>query len=235
MLRDCRRCNDWTRCILHFDKKNSSTSTVSTQTGESYFLSLKCLKWSFSLCSCAFNQCFLKNWRVILEICHIQAAICFVIADKPLISGVYHHFGALYGVRKLWASPPDRPRTSAQNSPLEMDSIMSLGGPLKQFTSCVTGGNAATKRGGKRSESVRRSSFTRRRSISRRRSLPCGSQKVPDSWLRVYQAELKKERWAGAQLLIHGRKKQIVHTKASAACRKFLCKLLQTCLVFMQF
>uniref|UniRef100_A0A3B5JX73 Uncharacterized protein n=1 Tax=Takifugu rubripes TaxID=31033 RepID=A0A3B5JX73_TAKRU len=60
-----------------------------------------------------------------------------------------------------------------------MDSIMSLGGPLKQFTSYLA---------------VRRSSFSRRRSISRRRSLPCSSQKVPDSWLRVYQDELKRER-----------------------------------------
>ncbi|XP_077363119.1 uncharacterized protein LOC144007385 isoform X2 [Festucalex cinctus] len=73
---------------------------------------------------------------------------------------------------------------------LKMDSILSLGAPLKQFTStCAPGKSSpATK--------VRRSSFTRRRSISRRRSLPsCGGQKVPDShWLRVYQAELKRER-----------------------------------------
>ncbi|TKS88361.1 hypothetical protein D9C73_023209 [Collichthys lucidus] len=77
-----------------------------------------------------------------------------------------------------------------------MDSLMSLGSPLKQFTSCVSGKskNAATKRVEKRSQSVRRSSFTRRKSISRRRSLPCSSQKVPDSWLRMYQAELKRER-----------------------------------------
>lgn len=78
--------------------------------------------------------------------------------------------------------------------PSVMDSIMSLGRPLKQFASCMTGGNAQTKRGSKRSQSVRRSSFTRRKSISRRRSLPCGGQKVPDSWLRSYQAELKRER-----------------------------------------
>ncbi|XP_041663888.1 uncharacterized protein si:ch211-81a5.8 isoform X2 [Cheilinus undulatus] len=71
-----------------------------------------------------------------------------------------------------------------------MDSIMSLGAPLKQFTSCVSGKNAPAKR----SQSVRRNSFTRRKSVSRRRSLPCSSQKVPDSWLRIYQAELKKER-----------------------------------------
>ncbi|CAB1441450.1 unnamed protein product [Pleuronectes platessa] len=75
-----------------------------------------------------------------------------------------------------------------------MDSFMSLGAPLKQFTSCVSGKSSLNKRGAKRSESVRRSSFTRRSSISRRRSLPCSSQKVPDSWLRVYQAELKRER-----------------------------------------
>ncbi|XP_035038143.2 uncharacterized protein si:ch211-81a5.8 [Hippoglossus stenolepis] len=75
-----------------------------------------------------------------------------------------------------------------------MDSFMSLGAPLKQFTSCVSGKSSPNKRGAKRSESVRRSSFTRRSSISRRRSLPCSSQKVPDSWLRVYQAELKRER-----------------------------------------
>ncbi|XP_047460373.1 uncharacterized protein si:ch211-81a5.8 isoform X2 [Mugil cephalus] len=75
-----------------------------------------------------------------------------------------------------------------------MDSLMSLGAPLKQFTSCVSGKSATTKRVAKRSESVRRNSFTRRKSISRRRSLPCTTQKVPDSWLRSYQAELKRER-----------------------------------------
>ncbi|CAJ1083278.1 uncharacterized protein si:ch211-81a5.8 isoform X1 [Xyrichtys novacula] len=71
-----------------------------------------------------------------------------------------------------------------------MDSLMSLGAPLKQFTSCVSGKNSPAKR----SQSVRRNSFTRRKSVSRRRSLPCSSQKVPDSWLRIYQAELKRER-----------------------------------------
>lgn len=71
---------------------------------------------------------------------------------------------------------------------------MSLGAPLKQFTSCVSGKNAPTKRGVERSQSVRRNSFTRRKSVSRRRSLPCSSQKVPDSWLRMYQDELKRER-----------------------------------------
>uniref|UniRef100_A0A3B4ZEH9 Uncharacterized protein n=1 Tax=Stegastes partitus TaxID=144197 RepID=A0A3B4ZEH9_9TELE len=75
-----------------------------------------------------------------------------------------------------------------------MDSLMSLGAPLKQFTRCVSGKNAPAKGGTKRSQSVRRSSFTRRKSVSRRRSLPCSSQKVPDSWLRSYQAELKRER-----------------------------------------
>uniref|UniRef100_A0A3B4Y235 Uncharacterized protein n=1 Tax=Seriola lalandi dorsalis TaxID=1841481 RepID=A0A3B4Y235_SERLL len=75
-----------------------------------------------------------------------------------------------------------------------MDSLMSLGAPLKQFTSCVSGKNTSNNRGAKRSQSVRRSSFTRRKSVSRRRSLPCNNQKVPDSWLRVYQAELKRER-----------------------------------------
>ncbi|KAM9340515.1 uncharacterized protein ABDE67_016244 isoform 2-T2 [Symphorus nematophorus] len=76
-----------------------------------------------------------------------------------------------------------------------MDSLMSLGAPLKQFTSCVSGkSTSANKRGEKRSQSVRRNSFTRRKSVSRRRSLPCSSQKVPDSWLRLYQAELKRER-----------------------------------------
>lgn len=73
-----------------------------------------------------------------------------------------------------------------------MDSIMSLGAPLKQFTSCLSGKKPKPKRGETRA--VRRSSFSRRRSISRRRSLPCSSQKVPDSWLRVYQEELKRER-----------------------------------------
>uniref|UniRef100_A0A3Q3GZ08 Uncharacterized protein n=1 Tax=Labrus bergylta TaxID=56723 RepID=A0A3Q3GZ08_9LABR len=61
-----------------------------------------------------------------------------------------------------------------------MDSLMSLGAPLKQFTSCVSGKNTAAKRSQK--------------SVSRRRSLPCSSQKVPDSWLRMYQADLKRER-----------------------------------------
>uniref|UniRef100_A0A665WUC3 Uncharacterized protein n=1 Tax=Echeneis naucrates TaxID=173247 RepID=A0A665WUC3_ECHNA len=75
-----------------------------------------------------------------------------------------------------------------------MDSLMSLGAPLKQFTSCVSGKKASKKRGAKRSESVRRNSFTCRKSVSRRRSLPCSSQNVPDSWLRVYQAELQRER-----------------------------------------
>uniref|UniRef100_A0A667Z459 Uncharacterized protein n=1 Tax=Myripristis murdjan TaxID=586833 RepID=A0A667Z459_9TELE len=74
-----------------------------------------------------------------------------------------------------------------------MDTVKSLGAPLKHFTSCVSGKNTA-KRGSKRSQSVRRYSFGRRKSISRRRSLPCSSQKVPDSWLRVYQAELQRER-----------------------------------------
>ncbi|XP_034401131.1 uncharacterized protein si:ch211-81a5.8 isoform X2 [Cyclopterus lumpus] len=75
-----------------------------------------------------------------------------------------------------------------------MDSLMSLGAPLKQFTSCVSGKHTATKRGAKRGQSVRRSSFTRRKSVSRRRSLPCSNQKVPDSWLRLYQDDLKRER-----------------------------------------
>ncbi|CAN9504072.1 unnamed protein product [Ophioblennius macclurei] len=75
-----------------------------------------------------------------------------------------------------------------------MESFMSLGAPLKQFTSCMSGKGTTAKRGGKRSESVRRSSFSRRKSVSRRRSLPCNTQKVPDSWLRAYQADLKKER-----------------------------------------
>ncbi|XP_073338873.1 uncharacterized protein [Pagrus major] len=76
-----------------------------------------------------------------------------------------------------------------------MDSLMSLGAPLKQFTSCVSGKSTAAKRVDKRSQSVRRNSFTRRKSVSsRRRSLPCNTQKVPDSWLRLYQDELKRER-----------------------------------------
>ncbi|XP_004073837.1 uncharacterized protein LOC101162140 [Oryzias latipes] len=75
-----------------------------------------------------------------------------------------------------------------------MDSFMSLGSPLKQFTSCMSGKSASAKRGAGRSQSVRRSSFSRRKSVGRRRSLPSSSQKVPDSWLRVYQEDLKKER-----------------------------------------
>ncbi|XP_061680840.1 uncharacterized protein si:ch211-81a5.8 [Syngnathoides biaculeatus] len=73
-----------------------------------------------------------------------------------------------------------------------MDSILSLGSPLKQFTSTyVTGKSSLPPKEAK----GRRSSFTRRKSIGRRRSLPCTGQKVPDAhWLRVYQAELKRER-----------------------------------------
>ncbi|RVE67174.1 hypothetical protein OJAV_G00115020 [Oryzias javanicus] len=87
-------------------------------------------------------------------------------------------------------------RSSVHTDSSRMDSFMSLGSPLKQFTSCMSGKSASSKRGGKRSQSVRRSSFSRRKSvgIGRRRSLPGSSQKVPDSWLRVYQEELKKER-----------------------------------------
>ncbi|XP_053718124.1 uncharacterized protein si:ch211-81a5.8 [Synchiropus splendidus] len=76
-----------------------------------------------------------------------------------------------------------------------MDSILSLSAPLKHFTyGCVSSKSSSAKNAAKSRASVRRSSFTRRRSISRRRSLPCSSQKVPDSWLRAYQAELKRER-----------------------------------------
>ncbi|XP_061886027.1 uncharacterized protein si:ch211-81a5.8 [Entelurus aequoreus] len=72
-----------------------------------------------------------------------------------------------------------------------MDSILSLGAPFKHLRStCVLDKSSPPKTGAK----GRRSSFTRRTSISRRRSLPCSSQKVPDSWLRAYQAELKRER-----------------------------------------
>ncbi|XP_053190341.1 uncharacterized protein si:ch211-81a5.8 [Scomber japonicus] len=78
-----------------------------------------------------------------------------------------------------------------------MDSFMSL----KQFTSCVSGKKTSAKRVPNRSQSVRRNSLARRRSISRRRSVPCNSQKVQDSWLRVYQAELKKERKRQQDLL----------------------------------
>ncbi|XP_068190025.1 uncharacterized protein si:ch211-81a5.8 isoform X2 [Antennarius striatus] len=76
-----------------------------------------------------------------------------------------------------------------------MDSLTLLGAPLKQFTSYMSGKKTPSKRGGKRGpSSARRSSFTRRKSISRRRSLPVGGQKVPDSWMRMYQEELKRER-----------------------------------------
>ncbi|KAK7898851.1 hypothetical protein WMY93_019704 [Mugilogobius chulae] len=84
-----------------------------------------------------------------------------------------------------------------------MDSLMSLGSPLKQFTSCMSGRGSSRKRGGsKRSQSVRRTSFSRSRrmSVGRRRSLPC-NQKVPDSWLRVYQDELKRERKRQQEIL----------------------------------
>lgn len=93
-----------------------------------------------------------------------------------------------------------------------MDSIMSLGGPLKHFTSYLLGKKPKTdKREGTRA--TRRSSFSRRKSISRRRSLPCTSQKVPDSWLRVYQDELKRERWDFK--LIQAGLKSVVWTQVS--------------------
>uniref|UniRef100_A0AAV2KBU9 Uncharacterized protein n=1 Tax=Knipowitschia caucasica TaxID=637954 RepID=A0AAV2KBU9_KNICA len=75
-----------------------------------------------------------------------------------------------------------------------MNSLMALGSPLKHF---MSGRAPSRKRGGsQRSQSVRRTSFShkRRMSVGRRRSLPCTNQKVPDSWLRVYQDELKRER-----------------------------------------
>ncbi|TNN59959.1 hypothetical protein EYF80_029801 [Liparis tanakae] len=102
--------------------------------------------------------------------------------------------------RQLWENPPAAPHEQHEQhphetSPVGMDSLMSLGAPLKQFTSCVSGKRTPAKRGGaKGGQSVRRMSFTRRKSVSRRRSLPCSTQKVPDSWLRLYQDDLKRER-----------------------------------------
>uniref|UniRef100_A0A3Q2X948 Uncharacterized protein n=1 Tax=Hippocampus comes TaxID=109280 RepID=A0A3Q2X948_HIPCM len=56
-----------------------------------------------------------------------------------------------------------------------MDAILSLGAPLKQFTStCAPGKGGPAPKGAK----GRRSSFTRRRSISRRRSL----RPIVDTW-----------------------------------------------------
>ncbi|KAF0024470.1 hypothetical protein F2P81_023272 [Scophthalmus maximus] len=97
-----------------------------------------------------------------------------------------------------------------------MDSLMSLGSPLKQFTSCVSGKKSQqhNQRAAKGSQSVRRSSFTRRKSVSRRRSLPCSSQKVPDSWLRAYQDELKRE----SILIQHC--SLVLHAQQTATARK---------------
>ncbi|CAL8396929.1 unnamed protein product [Gadus morhua 'NCC'] len=94
--------------------------------------------------------------------------------------------------------PPSRNLQPDQKSST-MDSMKSLGAP---FASCVYWANP-----GKKTPSVRRNSFTRRKSIGarrmslpgkgigRRKSLPCRpSQKVPESWLTVYQADLQKER-----------------------------------------
>ncbi|XP_031722355.1 uncharacterized protein LOC116393831 isoform X2 [Anarrhichthys ocellatus] len=95
---------------------------------------------------------------------------------------------------KAWETPPATPhKQHPHGTTLEMDSLMSLGAPLKQFTSCVSGKPTSTKRAAKGSQSVRRLSFTRRKSVSRRRSLPCSNQKVPDSWLKLYQDDLKRE------------------------------------------
>lgn len=102
---------------------------------------------------------------------------------------------------------------------------MSLGSPLKQFTSCMSGRNRSNKRGSKRSQSVRRTSFTRRGSIGRRRSLPCNSQKVPDSWLRVYQDELKRERKRQQAILA---KKNAERTVRRTAFRRHHCLPRQT-------
>ncbi|XP_068431277.1 uncharacterized protein si:ch211-81a5.8 isoform X2 [Clinocottus analis] len=93
-----------------------------------------------------------------------------------------------------------------------MNSLMSLGAPLKQFTSCVSGKRSSTKRGAKRSQSVRRNSFTRRKSVSRRRSLPSSNQKVPDSWLRLYQDDLKRERKRRQDILAKKNAERTVRT-----------------------
>uniref|UniRef100_A0A8C6SQ02 Uncharacterized protein n=1 Tax=Neogobius melanostomus TaxID=47308 RepID=A0A8C6SQ02_9GOBI len=109
-----------------------------------------------------------------------------------------------------------------------MDSLMSLGSPLKQFTSCMTRRASPHKRGGsKRSESVRRTSLSRSRrvSVGRRRSVPCTSQKVPDSWLRVYQDELKKERKRQQAILA---KKNAERTVRKTHFRKHHCLPRQT-------
>lgn len=73
----------------------------------------------------------------------------FVFADRRC--KLSQDIGALYGVR-AW----DRHHIDHRHlleTTLEMDSIMSLGGPLKQFTSCMSGKNATTKRGDKKSQS----------------------------------------------------------------------------------
>ncbi|XP_042566593.1 uncharacterized protein si:ch211-81a5.8 [Clupea harengus] len=64
-----------------------------------------------------------------------------------------------------------------------MDSVVkrSLGAPLRHLTSCVT--------------QVKDSHRSRRRSLTgRRKSAPCLSQTTHDSWLRVYQSDLIRER-----------------------------------------
>ncbi|XP_067281366.1 complexin-3 [Pseudorasbora parva] len=64
-----------------------------------------------------------------------------------------------------------------------MDAVVkkSLGGPLRQLTSCVTGN---------------KDGFSRKGKSVRRKSAPCcyGQTGHDSSWLRTYQAELHRER-----------------------------------------
>ena len=78
-----------------------------------------------------------------------------------------------------------------------MDAAMkkSLAAPIKQLTNYVYGTKNGRRGSVKNTPAVRRKSIARRQSVVRRKSAPCTSQKVPDSWLRVYQADLQRERY----------------------------------------
>uniref|UniRef100_A0A8D2ZKY2 Uncharacterized protein n=1 Tax=Scophthalmus maximus TaxID=52904 RepID=A0A8D2ZKY2_SCOMX len=97
---------------------------------------------------------------------------------------------------------------------INMDSLMSLGSPLKQFTSCVSG-----KKSQQHNQRAAKGSH-----VSRRRSLPCSSQKVPDSWLRAYQDELKRERKIDFFFLLRSILIQhcslVLHAQQTATARK---------------
>lgn len=166
-----RQCDEWTPRLYY--------NTTSWLCLHEIPFEGECFKFRARALRCSSAR---FEWDFILCFCRLPPRFC---REQDV--------AAFYGTIRVWDHYP-RDRRHLLKTTAEMESIMSLGGPLKHFTSCMSGKNTTTKRGEKRSQSVRRSSFTRRKSVSRRRSLPCSSQKVPDSWLRIYQAELKRER-----------------------------------------